>query len=988
MRGLPFLTLPVLRSVRPHRRGRTAVILFLISAACLFFSSTTSAKFDPSFVWTTLETPHFFIHYHQGGEETAKKAAVIAEDVHARLAPRIKWEPKDKTHLVLVDAMDEANGYTSPIPYNQMVIFLTLPSGGPGFGLTSYDDWLRLVITHEYAHVLQLDMVTGGPETLQKVLGRIYFPNLFQPVWMIEGLATFEETEQTSGGRGRSPGAEMIIRTAFLENAFPDLGQASVFPDSWPSGQVPYLFGEAFTRHIAEKYGREKLAEISTAYSGRWFPFLVGSTGWQVLNDDYEALWNEWQKGLEDRYGKQRDELAAKGLTSTTPLSRKGFLTTGPAFSPDASKIAFAAVQGDEYPGIYLVNADGSGEEKIAENVFPSSASGTTLAWGPDGRKLFYTKIEIVRNTGNYNDLYTYDLASRREVRLTKGLRARDPHPSPDGTMLLFVMNRMGMTRLAALDLAKERSMPVTEKDITPLTPWGAEQFETPRISPDGSRIAVGLGQPGGYRDIRLLDRLGNVLEDITHDRAIDAAPTWSRDGKYLYFSSDRTGIFNIYAYDLETKKLYRVTNVLGGAFSPSPSPDGKTLAFASYSSKGYDIHTMILDPAAWKPAEPYVDRYPSVQYAESPVETSSYPYSPASTIYPRFWLPWFGYSYESGTMVGAFTFGQDAVQRHQYTATLLYGPKNGRIWYSMDYFYDGLYPTLHLHASDSDVTYTEFLKDTQGVKDYVERDRTIGLSVIVPLLKNASQHALTLGYWWKDLSSLTTLPPWPGYSGPLPAEGDLVSGRVSYLYNSARQYTFSISPEQGRTFRIGAERFDRSLGSDFEFTKYTADWHEYLSLPIKHHVLLVRAFAGTSTGQAPAQGAYQLGGDNPGDITLALDDRTVTLRGYPANVLRGQKAALGSLEYRFPVTNLERGWDTKPFYYRRLHGALFFEAGNSWDGTYHEQDLRRSVGAEARLDMTLAYYLPITIRFVFAKGLDQDGESQAYFGLWVPLVL
>jgi len=57
-----------------------------------------------------------------------------------------------------------------------MVIFLTLPSGGPGFGLTSYDDWLRLVITHEYAHVLQLDMVTGGPETLQKVLAGSIFP--------------------------------------------------------------------------------------------------------------------------------------------------------------------------------------------------------------------------------------------------------------------------------------------------------------------------------------------------------------------------------------------------------------------------------------------------------------------------------------------------------------------------------------------------------------------------------------------------------------------------------------------------------------------------------------------------------------------------------------------------------------------------------------------------------------------------------------------
>ena len=136
-----------------------------------------------------------------------------------------------------------------------------------------------------------------------------------------------------------------------------------------------------------------------------------------------------------------------------------------------------------------------------------------------------------------------------------------------------------------------------------------------------------------------------------------------------------------------------------------------------------------------------------------SAVETSSRPYSPLSTIYPRFWLPWFGYSYESGTMVGAFTFGQDAVQRHLYTATLLYGPKNGRVWYGIDYFYDGLYPTLHFHASDNDVTYANFLKDARGERDYVERDKTYGASLIVPILKNAHQQALTLGYRRKELS-------------------------------------------------------------------------------------------------------------------------------------------------------------------------------------------------------------------------------------------
>ena len=943
------------------------------------------AKFDPSYVWTTLETPHFLIHYHQGGEETAKKAAVIAEDVHARLVPRIKWEPKDKTRLVLVDALDEANGYTSPIPYNQVVIFLTQPSGGPGFGLTSYDDWLRLVITHEYAHVLQLDMVTEGPATVQKFLGRIYFPNLFQPMWMIEGLATFEETEQTSGGRGRSPGAEMIIRTAVLENAFPDLGQASVVPDSWPSGQVPYLFGEGFTRYIAGKVGREKLAEVSVLYSGRSFPFLVGSTGQRVLFDNYKTLWDDWKRELQLRYGRLRDELTAKGLTASAPLTRKGFVSTSPAFAPDGAALAFSVVDGDEYPGIYLVRPDGGGAKKLAENVFSVSASGTELAWSADGTRLYYTKIEITRNTGYYNDLYYYDLKADAEVRLTRGLRARDPHPSPDGRKLLFVMNRMGMTRLAVLDLSTVRRRPAEEQDIVPLTPWSAEQYETPRWGPDGNRIAAGVWLPGGYRDLRLLHPDGTVIEDVTHDRATDLGPAWSADGKYLFFSSDRTGIFNIYIYEPETKRIFQVTNVLGGAFAPSPSPDGRTLAFASYSARGYDIHRMSLDSSAWKPAEPYVDRYPRMQYAEKAVETSSRPYSPISTIYPRFWLPWFGYSYESGTMVGALTFGQDAVQRHSYLASVFYGPKNGRLWYGLDYFYDGLYPTLHMHASDNDVTYADFLEDASGRRDYVERDRTFGASLIVPVLKNARQQMLTLGYQRKDLSPLTKL---TGYSGTLPAEGDLASVRASYLYNSARRYAFSISPEQGRTFEIGAERFDRSLGSDFEFTKYTADWHEYLNLWWKHHVLLLRVFGGTSTGQAPPQGAYQLGGDNPGDITIALDDQNVTLRGYPINVLRGQKAALGSLEYRFPITAMEQGSDTKPFYYRRLHGAVFAEAGNAWDGAYHGADLRRSVGAEARLDMTLAYYLPLTIRFVVAKGMDQGGELQAYVGLWVPLEL
>jgi outer membrane protein assembly factor BamA len=249
------------------------------------------------------------------------------------------------------------------------------------------------------------------------------------------------------------------------------------------------------------------------------------------------------------------------------------------------------------------------------------------------------------------------------------------------------------------------------------------------------------------------------------------------------------------------------------------------------------------------------------------------------------------------------------------------------------------------------------------------------------------------VGYQWRELIRLTTIPLW--YTGPLPGEGVLASGRAAYLFNSSRKYDFSISPEGGRTLELGYERFDKSLGSDYEFHKYIADWHEYVDLPWKHHVLSTRAFAGIATGADSMklpQGVFQLGGDsltqNPQDAVVSLENTEIYLRGYPVNVFRGRKAALASVEYRFPLVNVERGEGSLPFFLRRLHGAVFFEAGNAWNNTFHHTDLKRSVGVEARFDLYLAYYLPVTLRLGIAAGLDEEGETIPTIGLWLPLEL
>jgi hypothetical protein len=229
----------------------------------------------------------------------------------------------------------------------------------------------------------------GG--VMQTLFGRLYFPNEWQPIWLIEGLAVYEETEQTSGGRGRSAGADMVLRMATLEGPFPPISQMTVFPDTWPSGDVPYLFGGSFIRFIADKYGRENLADLSITYSGRGFPFLVESTAGRVLGNNYGTLWEEWRTALRDKYEKQRDEVRANGLTASTALTHKGYDTLAPVYSPNGG-IAYLEANGDEFPGIYVMNADGTGDRKLTENAFPMSASGMTPAWSADGGRLYYTK--------------------------------------------------------------------------------------------------------------------------------------------------------------------------------------------------------------------------------------------------------------------------------------------------------------------------------------------------------------------------------------------------------------------------------------------------------------------------------------------------------------------------------------------------------------------------------------------------------------------
>lgn len=943
----------------------------LLTSGCAI-SFLGGPKFDPSLDWTMIQTPHFRVYFHQGENDLARKAAVIAEEVHARLAPKLGWEPAEPTHLVLADNLDATFGGTLPFPNNTIYVSLTPPPGSPVPFLLRFDDWLRDVITHEYTHVLQIDMNTGFPSVMRAIFGRQPFPffifngalpNLFQPAWLIEGLATYEETAMGVSDRRDGAFAEMVLRMAVLEDRFPTLDQAGG-RDTWPDGEIQYLFGARFYDYIARRFGENALKDLSLEYSNNVFPFFVGTTGRQVLGQSYDSLWENWKTELKNRYGRQQEQLKSEGLTPTGAITDRGDYTLGPRVSPDGRRIVYTRLNPHEYPTLRMMDLNDSGDHSLTRRNM-----GFTASWSPDGKMLAFSQLEMYRNYSEYSDLYLFDLSNKTLKRLTHGARLRDPDFHPDGTRLICVENRLGKNRLVEyhLDTGQQEPMDWIENDLA---------LSHPRWSPDGKWIAVGAWALG-REDIYLVDMENKTIHPILMDRALDFFPIWSPDGNYLVFSSDRTGIYNLFAYAAKTGELFQVTNLLGGAFMPDIMPDTTEILFSSYSSRGFDLHRMPWDTTTWRKVEVTgQDQTPTPKIQQNvPDEPNAAPYSPWPTLRPHFWTPIFG-SDESGSQIGAATGGIDVLGRHKFDAAALYGTSTHRPAYSLQYVNDSFYPSFHIGISDLAVKDSDLFKNAAIHQDYWERQQHLDLDMTLSRIAFQTQQSVTFGYRAERFSGLSDIP--IGFVPP--NEGTLSGLRLVWQFNTAKEYGFSISEEDGRRLLASYDRFDRRMGSDSDQNRTIVSWHEYRGLFLQHHVLAARLTGAIATGDPLIQRAFEVGGLSVTEEFLDPDQAEFFLRGYPARLLRGQKAAVGSLEYRLPLQNIEHGISTWPFFFKRTHAALFYDIGNAWDKDTTLSDFRRGVGVEIKMDMVLGHLLPVRFRLGLAKGLDEGGERQTYF--------
>jgi Tol biopolymer transport system component len=380
--------------------------------------------------------------------------------------------------------------------------------------------------------------------------------------------------------------ADMILRDGTINGYLVPLDLAG--------GYLVYKEGQSAIGYIVKKYGEEKLSEILN--KGK-MELSMDKALKSAIGLDTKGLSEEWMKSLRKEYwpeiaSRSEPKDFAKQLTDHTKDG--SYINERPAFSPQGDRLAIFSDRSD-YTEVYIISAiDG----KVIQRLVKGERSGdleslhsyvSGLSWSPDGQSLAFVSKSQGKDVLCLINVRKEDIYRKLHFNLDA---MRSPSWSPDGGKIAFVGMKDGRSDIYFCDLETGKATSVTDDY------YGDED---PSFSPDGKFIAFSSDRPisssedsvdyeYGQYNLYLYDLNLQKITPLTENQGNNTTPTWSPDGKRLCFVSDRNGIYNLYVLDLDSSFVFPITNVLSGCFSPSWSKDGEKIALSCFQKGGWDI--------------------------------------------------------------------------------------------------------------------------------------------------------------------------------------------------------------------------------------------------------------------------------------------------------------------------------------------------------------------------------------------------------------
>ena len=545
-----------------------------------------------------IRTEHFDLYYYQEERQAAVDAARMAERIYGRLSRILGHDFRDRKPIILYAShadfqqtnvlgghIDESTGGVTESLKDRVLLPLT----------GSYEEFHH-VLAHELVHSFQFDILK------RSAVESSASPFAFVPsLWFMEGMA-----EYLSVGRIDAKTVAWM-RDAALDGYLRTINEMDRFNDF-----LSYRFGQSLWAYIGKKWGDETIGILlrrsAALGADRAFERTLGITLKELSEEWHEAVRSAYLPHI--RQATEVDRFASRITWHAFPRGRsKSPSFIAPALSPDGAEIVYLSDLGHDLYGFYdLYLADGE-TGKPLRTIVKSARGGdfeslryltSSAEFAPDG-----DRVAFVAQSGGKDAIHIADVRSGRIVRkwVPPLNGVQNPTWSPDGGRIAFTGLLGGISDLYVWDIASDEMQALTRDRYARLHPaW----------SPDGSRIALATDEsPDTDFELLVFDELRIAVYDLASGEievlpdvggGTNINPVWSPDGEALAFLSTRTGIFNIFLYDLEDRSVRQLTDVLTGimgegALLTSPglswAREADRLAFSYFEEAGFNIYTV-----------------------------------------------------------------------------------------------------------------------------------------------------------------------------------------------------------------------------------------------------------------------------------------------------------------------------------------------------------------------------------------------------------
>ncbi len=697
------------------------IVGFLCIAATASYGQYFSIGTEPTFMrWRQINTNHFRVVYPEMCDSIAQNFTWKLESSYEKCGNALKHNPR-KIPVIIHSKTNISNGSVSWCP-KQMDVYTISPQD------QNSQEWYENLALHEFRHVVQMDKLNQGTTRVfsfllgEQSVGMV--SGLYMPRWLLEGDAVCAETALSHAGRGRQADFSMGLKAQCFDKGVYSYSKAyfGSYKDFVPDY---YQMGYFLLANSRKYYGQSLEADIIDRCARHPFSFRPVN---YVIKKRTEMSKRKWYTSVFERQAnewKLSHDREIQTLYDTIAKAKKVYTNY-----VHGIKISDSLYFTERY-GLNTISqliCIKNGKEYVVANTGfkPSNerlqSNGKTIVWQETNSHI---RWELKENS----DIYVYDIERNitRKIRTKRHVYAPAISPSNERIVTAEV-SEDGKNFLTIFDRESKkvlRQIAVLDNDAVQNASWNN----------DGSKIMyVGLNHQG-KRIVEYDVQNQTFTEVLPYSYEDYKSPIYWKE--YVLYTSSYSGNDNIYAYNPQTNQTSRIT--VGDFGCNYPSTSDSTLIYSNYTSNGYQLACMPLNPKSWHDVqvvkkenfnlaqmlsnqEGFVD---FSQMSDTVYESKNY-----SKLLHAFrihsWMPFY-LNYENSTVSesgnGIQVLSQNdlgtLISRAGYRELLNSGLKE----LFANVSYKGLFPIIEAEASSGIMQYSELAEPGYSYSDTVSVD-------------------------------------------------------------------------------------------------------------------------------------------------------------------------------------------------------------------------------------------------------------------------